>query len=138
MPRKSRKTKTQQLPDKFKAGFLNTLDGRTELARALRSNYQAVVADVGGQQELSHVKASLIERFCWLEAVLQTLEHEMASGIIDKADALGKWIQAVNSLSGLAKVLGVERKMSTRPWLAPARSSGDNGEANNEQPDVAN
>ena len=53
----------------------------------------------------------------------------MAQGQIDKSEALGKWIQAVNSLSGLAKVLGVERKARSMPWLAlPAGLDGSGDE----------
>jgi hypothetical protein len=133
--RTNRKTKPQSLPDKFKSGFLEALDGRTDLAKCLRANYDAIVADVGGRDDVGHVKAALVERFVWLEAILQTLEHEMAHGKIDRGEALGKWIQAVNALSGLAKVLGVDRKVQSRPWLtvpsltvvepqAPAPSNG--------------
>jgi len=134
MPRVSKGTRTNKntkpstLPAKFRSGFLAEMDKRTELARALRDNYAAIVDDIGGPSEVGHVKASLIERFCWLEAVLQTLEHEMATGQIEKSEALGKWIQAVNSLSGLAKVLGVDRKLASRPWLAPTPK----GEADDE------
>ncbi|GEM_PF-1203103 len=126
MPRKSKGTRTNvstkpmTLPVKFKPGFLGEMDRRTELAKTLTANYQAIVADVGGPTEVGHVKAALIERFVWLEAIVQTLEHEMATGQIEKAEHLGRWIQAVNSLSGLAKALGVERKLAERPWLAPA------------------
>jgi hypothetical protein len=137
MPRVSKGTrvngkhKPQTLPAKFKAGFLSELDKRTDLARALRANYNDIVLDIGGPADVGHVKAALIERFVWLEAILQTLEHEMAQGKIDKSAALGKWIQAVNSLSGLAKVLGVERKARTMPWLAaipaPSDGNGNNG-----------
>ena len=131
MPQKSKGTRTngshkpQTLPKRFKAGFLAELDGRTELSRALRANYDAIVADIGGLEDVGHVKGALIERFVWLEAVLQTIEHDMASGEIDKSEALGKWIQAVNSLSGLAKVLGVERKANSRPWIAAAQETGN-------------
>jgi len=123
--RRNRSTKPQTLPDKFQAGFLSTLDGRTELARALRANRDAIVDDIGGPDEISHVKAALVERFVWLEAILQTIEHEMATGKINKSDTLGRWIQAVNSLSGLAKVLGIERKMASRPWLSATNGSND-------------
>jgi hypothetical protein len=144
MPRKSKGTrvnghhKPQTLPAKFKAGFLSELDKRTDLARALRTNYDDIVLDIGGVADVGHVKAALIERFVWLEAILQTLEHEMAQGKIDKGDALGKWIQAVNSLSGLGKVLGVERKARSMPWLAlpaPAgNANGNGGQTQQEQP----
>ena len=112
--------KPATLPAKFQTGFLSELDGRTELAKALRANYDSIVADVGGQSEISHVKGALIERFVWLEGILQTIEHEMVSGVTTKTEAIGRWIQAVNSLSGLAKVLGVERKSTNRPWIIPA------------------
>lgn len=115
--RRNASSKPQTLPAKFKAGFLSAMDGRTDLAKALRQNYEVIVADVGGREDVGHVKAALVERFVWLEAILQTLEHEMAQGKIDKGEALGRWIQAVNALSGLAKVLGVERKARSMPWL---------------------
>lgn len=130
--RKNRSTKPQSLPAKFKTGFLAALDKRTDLAKALRANFDEIVADVGGIEDVGHVKASLIERFCWLEAILQTLEHQMATGQIERSEALGKWIQAVNSLSGLAKVLGVERRDRLKgQWAAldAAPMIGDNGNA---------
>jgi hypothetical protein len=112
--RKNAKHKVQGVPVKFKAGFLTTMDGRTDLARALRTNYDTIVEDIGGQEDVGHVKKSLVERFVWLEAILQTIEHEIAQGNIGK---LGVWIQAVNSLSGLAKTLGIERKARAIPWM---------------------
>jgi hypothetical protein len=127
--RRHRSTKPQTLPPKFQAGFLSTLDGRTDLCKALRANYDAIVSDLGGRDDISHVKASLIERFCWLEAVLQTLEHEMANGLISKTEAISRWIQAVNALSGLAKALGIERKAPTAKWAELIPTSDDkNGE----------
>ncbi len=121
--RKNVVTKPQTVPPKFRAGFLAELDKRTDLAKALRANYEAIVADVGGIEDVGHVKGALIERFVWLEAILQSIEHEMVSGTTTKTEAIGRWIQAVNSLSGLAKVLGVERKSSVRPWVESAPSS---------------
>lgn len=140
MPRKSKRTrsneshKPQELPPKFKAGFLTAMDGRTDLARALRTNYEAIVADVGGREDVGHVKSALVERFVWLEAILQTLEHEMATGKLDKGEALGRWVQAVNALSGLAKVLGVDRKARSMPWLSlpPVKPEATNGQGNGE------
>lgn len=131
MPRKSKGTrvntnsKPMTLPVKFRPGFMSELDRRTELARTLRANYNEIVDDIGGPSEVGHVKAALIERFCWLEAVVQTLEQEMATGQVEKTEAIGKWIQAVNSLNGLAKVLGVDRKASARPWLAASSAPAD-------------
>lgn len=114
---KSHKLQTN-VPYKFKTGFLNGLDNRCGLAKTLRQNYEDIVEDIGGAEDCSHVKSALVERFVWLEGILQTLEHQMAEGEIDKS--LSKWVQAVNSLSGLAKVLGVERRSSEHPWVTDA------------------
>lgn len=125
--RKNASLKPQELPAKFKTGFLTALDGRTDLSKTLRANYDAIVSDIGGDSEIGHVKGALIERFVWLEGILQTIEHEMVTGQASKTEAIGRWIQAVNSLSGLAKVLGVERKASNRPWVLPvADDSAEN------------
>ena len=114
MPRVSKGTrvnkrhKPNELPDKFRIGFLSELDKRTNVFQILKDRYATVIDDCGGEAELSHVKKSLIERFVWLEAVLQDMEIRMASGELPK-DAVSKWVQAVNSLVGLARVLGLER-----------------------------
>ena len=78
--RKNGHHKPTKLPAKFKAGFLSTLDKRTDLAKALKSNRDAIVADIGGPDEVGHIKLALVERFVWLEAMLQSLEQAMASG----------------------------------------------------------
>lgn len=138
--RKNRSHKVQVVPDKFRAGFLAELDSRTGLAKALRANYEQIVADVGGTNDVGHVKAALVQRFVWLEAILQTLEHEMARGKIDKGEALGRWIQAVNALSGLAKTLGIERKTRSMPWLTslPAETPNGNGVGKPHPPRTSN
>lgn len=123
--RKNGHHKPTTLPAKFKVGFLSTLDRRTDLAKSLRSNRNAIVEDAGGPDEIGHVKNALVERFVWLEAILQSIEQEMAGGQIDK---LGTWIQAVNSLSGLAKTLGIERKQRTID-LKTYLVNGNNGQA---------
>jgi hypothetical protein len=119
---RNRKTKITALPAQFQAGFLSQLDGRTDLSKALRANYESVMADIGGPDEVGHIKGSLVERFCFLEAVLQTLEHDLTTGAIGKAEALAKWIQAVNTFVGLARTLGVERKLNARPWLGTSKA----------------
>ncbi|MDZ4685757.1 MAG: hypothetical protein SH850_11880 [Planctomycetaceae bacterium] len=115
--RKNTASKPQAVPKTFHAGFLVQLDGRTEIAKALRANFDEIVRDMGGEADLSHVKRSLVERFVWLEAILQGIEHDLATGKVDRTAAIGSWIQAVNSLSGLSKVIGTERKASAKPWL---------------------
>jgi hypothetical protein len=128
--RKNVSRKPTTLPKKFQPGFLTTLDARTNIAKALRANRDEIVTDLGGLAEIGHIKLSLVERLCWLETVLQMLEDQMAGGAIDK---LGVWIQAVNSLSGLAKVLGVERQQKTtdlRTYLSNSDGVQTNGQGN--------
>lgn len=128
--RKNAKHKDQKLPDKFQPGFLANLDGREKLAKALESNYAAIVSDIGGPADIGHVKASLIERFVWLEGILQGIEHEMVTGKTNKTEAIGKWIQGVNSLTGLAKVLGIERRATSKPWMVSTETNNGNGNDN--------
>lgn len=115
--RKNRSTKEQALPARFRVGFLRALDGRTDVAKALRASYDRIVADIGGASEIGHVKSALIERFVYLEAMLQSMEQEIAQGKVPMADLIGRWTQATNALAGLAKTLGIERKGADAPWL---------------------
>ena len=106
-----RERKQNKLPARYEKGFLSRLDGRTEIARELRAAFDEIVADQGGIDGLSHVRRSLVERFCWLEAVLRSLELRIAEA--DKAETaelLSRWIQALNSLVGLGKCIGLERR----------------------------
>jgi hypothetical protein len=52
----------------------------------------------------------LVKRLLWLECVVESKEQQLADGI--EVD-LGGYTQAVNSLLGLLRALGLERK--TRP-----------------------
>lgn len=123
--RKNR-TRRASVPMKFKVGFLASMDGRYDLTRTLRGLRDVIVADLGGPKELSHVKQTLIERFVWLEAMLQTLEHEMLTGKVKRADVLGTWLKAVNALSLLAKRVGIERRaVDVPPWIPQSAPNAD-------------
>lgn len=103
--------KQNTLPAKYEKGFLSRLDGRTEIARELRQSFDEIVSDQGGIEGLSHVRRSLVERFCWLEAVLRSLELRIAEADkAETADLLSRWIQALNSLVGLGRTIGIERR----------------------------
>jgi hypothetical protein len=117
--RVNRKLKPASLPAKFAPGFLGELDGRTELARALKQRFEAIVSDLGGEAELSNLKTSLAERAVFLEAMLVKIESDLATANDPKAVAeiLSRWIQAVNSFTGIAKTLGLERKLRD-PWAS--------------------
>jgi hypothetical protein len=109
--REKRPLKTDTLPARYEKGFLSKMDGRIELARELRAAYAELTDDLGGVDSLSHVKRVLAERFVWLTAILRGIELQIADGgKKESADLLAKWIQGLNSLTGLARTLGLERK----------------------------
>ena len=114
-------SKEQKLPAKFRLGFLQSLDNRTALAAALRQNYEAIVADIGGLDDIAHTKRALIERFVYLEGVCQSLESELLQEDANRAEILGRWVQAVNALIGLSKTIGLERRAIAAPWVGAAR-----------------
>ena len=101
------KPKISELPDKFTKGVLARLDGRTDLKKRLSFTYARVLDDCGGIDALPHTKVALVERFCWLEEFLRQIEGKLADGAPDQADLLGKWVQGVNAMSGLCKLLGM-------------------------------
>lgn len=98
------------LPDKYEAGFLREFDKRSVAFALLNTAYQEVMSDMGGQAGLSHVQVCLAERFVFLEFVLNAMEQKIALNPKESEGLLGKWIQAINSLSGLAKTIGLERR----------------------------
>ena len=102
--------KYRSLPAKYEINLLQKCDRRSEVYRKLKRSYDAIVSDLGGESELSHAKLMLVERLVFLEAVLETLEHQIASQPKTSAKTLSQWVQGVNSLQGLAKTVGLERK----------------------------
>ena len=102
MPRKT-------LPAKFEPGFPRDFDRRTEIYQRLNTTYETIVDDAGGADQLSHTRLALVERFVFLEATLQTWEREIATDPKAAEHLVSRWIQAVNSLQGLAKAIGLER-----------------------------
>ena len=95
------------IPDKYSPDFADRLDKRTSLARTILGRIEAIETDMGGADALSHARRSLIRRVVWLEAVVEHSEQKLAAG--DGID-LGGHTQAINSLLGLYRLLGLERR----------------------------
>lgn len=104
MPRKP----VQNLPVKYEAGFLNELDKRSAVSKVLNRWYDEIVTDLGGEEVLSKIKRTLIERYVFLAACLQTWEGQIAANPKGTQKMLGRWIQGCNSLQGIAKTLGLK------------------------------
>jgi len=95
----------------------------------LKFSYIELISDLGGQENLGVVKRTLAEKFVWLSAILQGIELRIAEGgKKDQAELLGRWVQGLNSLSGLARMLGIERKrrMVDLKAYVKSKSSEDN------------
>ena len=108
-------TKSRELPPNYSADWIEKLDGRTSLARAVSDRLAHLESDLGGHDALSYQQRSLAKRVIWMEAVIEQQEAAIARG--EEVDQ-GKLTQAVNSLIGLLKTLGLERKAKEVPDLA--------------------
>lgn len=102
--------KHKNMPGKFQPGFLCRMDGRLEVSKNLHTAFIEVTDDMGGLESLSHVQATLAERFIFLEYALRNIEGRMAGDPDSATDLMGKWVQAINSLTGLARTIGLKRK----------------------------
>lgn len=107
-------SKQGALPDNYSHDWLERLDGRTRLAQSVRARYDALSTDLGGHDSLSYQRRSLAKRALWQEAVIEQMEAELARG---KDVDLGRMTQAVNSLQGLYKTLGLDRVARDVPSL---------------------
>lgn len=109
--------KLAEIPERFAGGYLDRLDGRTAIAVTMRNRWQAMTDDLGGADRLSYAQRSLVERALWLEHWLAVQEEALAGGQHEVFDA-GKWTQACNSLMGILKTLGIERRQKDVTTLA--------------------
>ena len=107
-------TDSGPVPERFRAGWLDALDGRLSLARDLRQRFDEVCADLGGKDRLSYMQRSLVERGLWLEFWLANQERELAK---NEPFDVGKWVQAANSLQGIYSKLGLQRQARDVPDL---------------------
>ena len=95
------------IPDRYSPGFAERLDKRTSIAKAIIERIETIEADMGGAEALSHARRSLIRRTVWLEAVIEHSEQKLAAG---EGIDLGGHTQAINSLLGLYRLIGLERR----------------------------
>ncbi len=99
---------TATLPDSYRAGWLDKLDKRTKVARAIMQRIAALTSDAGDADSLSHAKISLIRRAAFLELICESHEIQLVGG---QEINVGAYTQSLNSLLGLYRLLGLERKV---------------------------
>lgn len=98
--------KTAEIPARYQDDWIQSLDGRTALAKSVLARYQALTDDLGGLAHLSYQRRSLAKRALWIECLIEQSEAALARG--EEVD-LGRLTQAVNSLVGLLRALGLDR-----------------------------
>lgn len=106
--------KLRSLPTKYAADWLDRLDYRTAIARAVRQRFEALTNDLGGVDSLSYQERSLCSRIVWVEALLETREAAIAAG---EEINEGAYVQGVNALVGLLRAVGFERRTKPLPSL---------------------
>jgi hypothetical protein len=120
------------IPQHYAPDFMDRLDKRTVLGRAVLERYTGVVSDLGGEDALSNIKHSLIRRFTWYEMMIEGMECRAAAG---EGVDIGSWTQLTNSWLGIGRLLGLERRqrpveslhdlMYQHEPVAPTEAPGD-------------
>ena len=106
--------KLKDVPASYRPDWLEAMDGRLGTVKVIKERLRALCDDLGGVDAMSYQRRSLAKRVVWLEAMLEQHEAALARG--EDVDA-GRWTQAVNSLVGLLKTLGLDRVAQDVPNL---------------------
>lgn len=107
-------TRQADIPSKYSADWLEKLDGRTTLARAVNDRYHHLTTDLGGIDRMSYQRRSLCKRIVYMECVIEQQEAALSRG--EEVDQ-GRLTQAVNTLIGLLKTVGLDRMAHDVPDL---------------------
>lgn len=105
--------KLLRLPRKYQKNFLGDFDQRTIIYQHLNHGYEEILNDMGGAENCSHIKTSLIEKFVWLEFMLKSVESKIAIRVAagkSSTKLFNSWMYASQRLGTLAHRLGLERQ----------------------------
>jgi hypothetical protein len=96
------------VPSRFDPNFIDRLSRRYALARIVVDRRGELENHLGGAENLSYVQRSMVKRLLWLELLTEQYEQKVANG--EEVD-VGALTQLNNTLKGLYKDLGLERKV---------------------------
>lgn len=99
--------KATDIETRYDAKFMEDLDGRSLVARALRQRLGELTADLGGWDALSYPERSLCQRMVHLERLIESKELTLAQG--RRVDE-NKYVNAVCCLSGLFSKIGLKAR----------------------------
>jgi len=104
MPKKKvARRKPETLPARFEPRFWGDCDGRSLVAREIRQRYNELRTDTGCD---SAQKDLLVQRAVFISVQLETMEVDAMKG---RDFDVGRYTQAVNTLLGLLRTLGLEK-----------------------------
>jgi hypothetical protein len=98
------------LPDGYSSSWMKRIDKRTKSARAVLNRIADLESDAGGADGISHAKRALIRRAAFIEAVCEGHELRLLKG--EEID-VGALTQATNTLLGIYRMLGIDRRLKT-------------------------
>jgi hypothetical protein len=118
-----REPKSLTLPKTPEINFLSKLDQRTEVYKTLTANFQEIVEDLGGEEEMTFLKKRLIERAVFVIAMIGNIEVVIAENPTSK-EHYGLHSALTNTLLGLSSRLGIEKQvrnvLTLKTYLAEA------------------
>ena len=96
------------LPSSYEHGLINRFDQRFKLAKELQAHYKVLVNDLGGIEHLSYQKQAIAEHAVFINMLIKKWQREYVEQ--KNMPDMGKLTQAINSLLGLLKTLGLDRQ----------------------------
>lgn len=109
------------LPERYSPNYVEKLDRRTAVGRTVVERVASLEQDQGGADTLSHARRSLVRRAVFLEVLVESQELRMLDG--EALDA-GAYTQCLNSLLGVYRALGIERRVKPAKRLRDAVGGG--------------
>ena len=106
-----------KIPARFEPKSWANADQRQLVIREIKRRHAELARDAGVE---SYQQRLLAERAIFISLQLETAEVEATEG---KGFNAGVYTQMTNTLIGLLKALGLERKDSTKPWLQASASN---------------
>lgn len=102
------------VPASYQPDYGSALDGRSRIAKIVRTRLSTLIADLGGVEGLSYLEQSLAHRLIWLEAKIEAFETSLAQGT---EIPVTEYLSALNVLAGLCTRLGIRRRAKPIPDL---------------------
>ena len=97
--------------------LFSLVDGRSLPVRAVNAAYAAIMRDIGGEENASYARRSLVLRAANVETWLASVESRLLAGEPASADLLKSYLHANNTYLGLLRAVGLDRKPKEIPSL---------------------